>query len=230
MKKIINVLFAFVLVLMLFVPITCFATEVSAEERETEYDTIFTRLWEFVEENKTEVVSAAGSALIIAVSGIVKSLNSKETKKLEELIANVQINTNGTTKAQGSIIGAINEMIAGNNVMAEGYGNMLQGYTGMKEAYEKYESVEDDRNRLIGAVMVQNTVILEILYAVFVHNKNLPQGVKDLVVLQYANGQKALGDDEVLRAIVESVRDKINLTVTSEDNTEEVASEEETVN
>ena len=108
--------------------------------------------------------------------------------------------------------------------------NMLQGYTGMKEAYEKYESVEDDRNRLIGAVMVQNTVILEILYAVFVHNKNLPQGVKDLVVLQYANGQKSLGDDEVLRAIVESVRQKINLNSTADQSFDELTVEEEAVN
>ena len=230
MKKIINLLFAFALVYMLLAPIACFASEASGEVEETEYNTIFTRLWEFVEENKTEVVSAAGSALIIAVSGIVKSINSKETKKLEELIASVQVSANGTTKAQGSIISVINEMIAGNNVMAEGYGNMLQGYTGMKEAYEKYESVEDDRNRLIGAVMVQNTVILEILYAVFVHNKNLPQGVKDLVVLQYANGQKSLGNDEVLRAIVESVREKINLDATTELPGEEVSAEEETVN
>lgn len=230
MKKIINLLFVFALVYMLLAPIACFASEASGEVEKTEYNTIFTRLWEFVEENKTEVVSAAGSALIIAVSGIVKSINSKETKKLEELIASVQVSANGTTKAQGSIISVINEMIAGNNVMAEGYGNMLQGYTGMKEAYEKYESVEDDRNRLIGAVMVQNTVILEILYAVFVHNKNLPQGVKDLVVLQYANGQKSLGNDEVLRAIVESVREKINLDATTELPGEEVSAEEEAVN
>ena len=230
MKKIINLLFVFALVYMLLAPIACFATEASNEVKETEYNTIFTRLWEFVEDNKTEVVSAAGSALIIVVSGIVKNINSKENKKLEELIASVLTNTNGTTKAQGSIISVINEMIAGNNVMAEGYGNMLQGYTGMKEAYEKYESVEDDRNRLIGAVMVQNTVILEILYAVFVHNKNLPQGVKDLVVLQYANGQKSLGDDEVLRAIVESVRQKINLNSTADQSFDELTVEEEAVN
>lgn len=229
MKKLVNVVFVVVLVFLLLAPVSCFAQEISNVSINTKNNTLFTRIWEFVEKNRTELVSAAGSALIIAMSGMVKGINSKENKKIQELITNVQVNTNGTNKAQSSVINAINEMIAGNNVMIEGYGSMLHGYTNMKEAYEKYESVEDDRNRLIGAVMVQNTVMLEILYSVFVHNKNLPQGVKDLIVLQYANGQKALGDDSVLCAIVESVRNKINFNATSEEISGNATSEEETV-
>ena len=81
----------------------------------------------------------------------------------------------------------------------------------MREAYEKYEAVEDDRNRLVGACLVTNTALLEILSRVYVHNKNMPQGVKDVVMLIYTNAQKALSDDEVLRDVVESVKTKISI-------------------
>jgi hypothetical protein len=58
--------------------------------------------------------------------------------------------------------------------------------------------------------MVQNAAILEMLATVYVHNRNVPQGVKDLVTLRYANVEKILSNDDLLRSIVESVRDKIN--------------------
>ena len=63
----------------------------------------------------------------------------------------------------------------------------------------------------------ENTALLEMLNTVYVHNKNLPQGVKDLIVLQYVNCQKALSNDELLRQVVESVREKINAEAVTED-------------
>jgi len=80
----------------------------------------------------------------------------------------------------------------------------------MKEAYEKYETVEDDRNRLVAAVMAQNTALLDMLRTVYANSKNLPQGVKDTVMLEYANARKMLSDDEALRAVIDSVHEKIN--------------------
>jgi hypothetical protein len=103
------------------------------------------------------------------------------------------------------------------------------GYADMKAAYEANALKEDDRNRLIGAVMVQNTAILEILSSVYVHNKNLPQGVKDLVILKYANTQKAISDDEMLCSIVEAVREKINFETLAEEVSEEAESGTEVI-
>lgn len=220
MKRLFRVLLSFVLVFVLLTPITCFATELAAEGVEVSYHTIFTRLWEFVEENKTEVVSAIGSGLVLLASAVVKGVNSKENKKLTDALSVIRNDTAGTTKAQGSIIGVINQMITGNNTMTEKFDKMYK-------AYEENQTIENDRNRLLGAMMVEVTAILEMISSVYVHNKNLPQGIKDLCILQYANVQKAISDDTLLCAIVESVREKVNFEELSDASEETV---EEAVN
>lgn len=216
MKRFVEVFLSFVLVLMLLTPVTCFAVELAEEGGDAGYHTIFTRLWEFVTENKTEVISAAGSGLVIIVSAIIKGINSKSAKKQEETLNLIQTVTNGTATAQGSIIDVVNRMIGGFNIANQKVETMYQ-------AYQKNQMLENERNRLLGAMMVEVTAILEMMSSVYVHNSHLPQGIKDLVVLKYANVQKALSDDELLYAIVESVREKINFesAVTSEEVTEE---------
>jgi hypothetical protein len=214
MKRLFKFLLSFVLVFMLLTPVVSFAVEVTVEGEAIDYNTIFTRVWEFVEENKTECVSGAGSLLLLIVSGAVKIANSKASKKLSEQLNIVQTQAQEDSRVKNnvlsSIINAVNQMISGYNVMKESNDYLKTGYEDMKTAYEINATKEDDRNRLIGAVMVQNTALLEILSSVYVHNKNLPQGVKDLIILKYANAMKALSDDEILCAVVESVREKIN--------------------
>ena len=218
MKRFVKIFISFILVFIVLTPITSFAAEV-AETGGGSYNTIFTRLWEFVSDNKAEVVSAAGSLLLLIASGIVKALNSKEAKKLKESLTVIEGTTSNTTKAQGSIITVVNKMIDAVNLLAERVDKMYK-------AYEENQTIENDRNRLLGAIMVQVTAILEMQSAVYVHNKNLPQGVKDLTILKYANAQKALNDDEILCAIVESVREKVNFEEPVELPSEEVSEEE----
>lgn len=229
MKRIIKFLLSFILVFILLTPVTAFAAEVAVEGEEIDYNTIFTRVWEFVEENKTEVISAAGSGIVIVVSAIIKAANSKAVKKLDEQLTTLREDANGKNKVQKSIVDAVNQMISGYNLMKDSNEHLNTGYADMKAAYEANALKEDDRNRLIGAVMVQNTAILEILSSVYVHNKNLPQGVKDLVILKYANTQKALSDDEILCSIVEAVREKINFETPTEEVPEEAESGTEVI-
>ncbi len=219
MKRFAKIFLTFVLVFMAITPVTCFAMEIAEEGAEVNYHTIFTRLWEFVEGNKTEVVSAAGSALVLIASAAVKSVNSKETKRLGDALSLIKGETTETIKTQGSIIGVVNQMISGANIMTEKVDTMYK-------AYEENQALEKERNRLLGAMMVEVTAILEMQSSVYVHNKNLPQGVKDLCVLQYANTQKALSDDELLYAIVASVREKINFEKPNVTVPEEVSEEE----
>lgn len=165
---------------------------------EAEHD-IFTRLYEFAMSYRQELVAVAGSAVVVAIETIYERRNKKRSDDTKADVAVIKKDSSGTALGQTSMIDAVNLMIG--------------GYNSMRDSYEKYEGVEDDRNRLIGAVMVQNTALLEILMAVYVNNKNLPQGVKDLVTLRYTNAQKALGDDQKLMAIVAAVRDQINNSV-----------------
>lgn len=229
MKKRVILIFACIMIVMLFAgSLHCYATEVEAGDAQPDvadvgadavidenvvaettigeetkptvepsaYHTLYSRVLEYYNANKTEIIGLAGNGILLGVLLIVRSLFKKKIREISADIKIVKGDAAGTASAQSSVVGAVNSMI--------------DGYNDMRTAYEKYELTEDDRNKLVGAVMVQNTAILEILSLVYVHNKNIPQGVKDLVTLKYANCQKSLEDDELLRAVVDSVREKIS--------------------
>lgn len=196
MKKYIFV-FLIVAVLVCSLPISIYAeneginvSTVDTVGADAEHD-LFSRVWEYFNDNTNEVLTVAGNMIIVAFGIFTKLRNDKKTTAISEDVKAVK----KSSSAQTAVVGVVNQMV--------------DGYKGMKESYEKYQTAEDDRNKLIGAVMVQNTALLEILNTVYVNNKNLPQGVKDLVNLKYANCLKALENDEVLSAIVESVREKV---------------------
>lgn len=220
----------FVMAMLFTYPLQCFAaeaedgtgeivstldTELPAEEQmpsegisaPSTANTIFTRVYEYFIENKTEMLGIAGDVFIFILAIFVKLKNDKKTKTIAADLKIVKGDASGTALAQTSVVGAVN--------------GMIDSYNGMRQAYEKYENTEDDRNRLVGAVMVQNTALLEILQTVYVNNKNLPQGTKDLVNQKYANCLKALNDDDLLRSIVDAVREKVGKTQETESDTSE---------
>jgi hypothetical protein len=203
MNRFVKFLLSFALVFTIVTPITAFAAEITVGGEPLDYNTFFTRVWEFVENNSTAVISAAGSGLVLVANAIMKAANSKSAKQTSEQLVSLMKDT-------GSVVDVINQMIVGYNSMKDSNEHLEHGYADMKAAYEENALKEDDRNRLIGAVMVQNTAILEMFASIYVHNKNLPQGVRDLVILKYANTLKALDDDAMLCSIVEAVREKIN--------------------
>ena len=138
----------------------------------------------------------SGDTLILAGVLILRKLFKKKTTAISDDISLVKSDSSTTKTQQSSVVNATNELV--------------EAYNNMKAAYDKYESVEDDRNRLVGAVMVQNVAILDILQSVYVNSKNLPQGTKDIVNIKYANAHKTLDNDQILKAIVESVRGQIS--------------------
>lgn len=167
-------------------------------ESEEEPHTIYSRLWEYVVENKATLLGAAGDVGLLVLALLLK-----------KRVASVKGDTSVTGESQKSVVNAVNDMI--------------DGYNSLKESYDKYGLTEDDRNRVVGALVAQNTAILEILTTITVNNKNTPQGVKDITMLAYANCLKALEDDEKLKAIVTSVRDSIGAkTETEEESNTEV--------
>ena len=167
-----------------------------------EYHTIFTRLWEYCNEYKTELLGVLGDIAIFVLALFIKLRNDKRTTNIAQGIVSIKGDTSDTQKSQTSIVGVVNEMV--------------DGYNALKQSYDKYGETEDDRNRVVGALVAQNTAILEILTTVYANSKNLPQGVKDLVNLKYANCLKSLDDDEQLKAIITAVRENIGTSMTVE--------------
>lgn len=162
--------------------------EEAVETTETLH-TLFQRLVEYVEAYKAEILGVLGDGIILIVALLIKSRAT--------FIKNAATKTNDS---QNSVVAVVN--------------NMVEGYNTLTKSYETYGNTENDRNRVVGAVLATNTAILEILTLVYANSKNLPQGVKDLVNLKYANCLKTLDDDEKVKAIVMAVRENIGTSMT----------------
>lgn len=213
MKKIFTVL-CIIMALLLCLSVPCFAAEAEdvnevpevstdtaseATSEETESYTIFTRLWEFVNQYKGEVITLIGDVALIIIAIYMKLKNGKGTKEINSALDKIKYETGLSLTNQGNVVDVINNLI-------DSYNAQAAEYVRLKEAYEKYGATELDRNKVIGALSAQVATVLDILSTVYVNNKIMPQGMKDLIYIKYANCLKALENDNELASIVKAVR------------------------
>ena len=165
---------------------------------------VFSRLWEYVVKNKDTVLEIAFSAVMFILLWIIK----KKTNNLKTDVTSASANSISVADSQSGVVGVVNTMI--------------DGYNAFKSDFEKVKQSDIERDKQLAAVMVTNTAILEILSRVYPNSKNLPQGVKDVVNMTYANAMKAIGDDKQLAALVTASKSLLA------QGTEKAASEEET--
>lgn len=228
MKKIFTVL-CIIMALLLCLSVPCFAAEAedvvpeapsAASDTATddaETHTVFTRLWEFVNQYKGEVLTLIGDVALIIIALYMKLRNGKGTKEINAALNKIKEETGLSLTNQGNVVDVINNLI-------DSYNAQAAEYVRLKEAYEKYGSTELDRNKVIGGLAAQVATVLDILSTVYVNNKNLPQGVKDLVNIKYANCLKALENDGELASVVKAVRAAIGageVTESAEDKPED---------
>ena len=172
------------------------AEEQIQEVGETMYNTLFNHVYEFAERHKDTIIMVfgfVGTAYITLRDAHRKKVFDRSSDSKQSMIL---LGLEGVTSSQNGVVDVINSLVV--------------GYDEMKKKYIEYEGVEDDRNRIIGAVMVQNAAILDILCGVYANSSVLPQGVKDLTYLRYDRCQRALDDDERLKACVQAVHEIIN--------------------
>lgn len=195
MKKIFSVfLCAAVLAIILSVPMVTYAEETSDETpvTETAEPTLFTRVWEYIESNKEVVVSAAGNIVLFACAVMTYIRNKRRNNLIIGGVSKLETGTQVIGGQQSSVVNAMNSLI--------------ENYNAMADKYERYGSLEGTRDKYAVAMVTQSYAILEILHTVYANSKNIPQGVKDLINLKYANCLKQLSDDKDLLAIADSVR------------------------
>jgi hypothetical protein len=174
--------------------------EISASE---EHNTIFTRLWEFVKKYKEEIFIVVGDGILGVIiiclmrkyGKLAKSINDNCKRQVNDMIA--------IQGAQNNVVDVVNNLI-------DAYNTMSKRYTDFTAACEKYGASEEDRNKIIGALATEAGTVLDILSTVYVNNKVLPQGVKDLVTTKYAGCLKALNNECGLASIIEAVHSAAN--------------------
>lgn len=221
MKKIFITIFCLIM-LLACLAIPCFAAEaeemppeISAEatmdvvgeiSASEEHNTLFTRLWEFVKKYKEEIFIVVGDAVLIILFVCFIFKNGKITKDEVRAIEGIEGN-------QNNLIDVVNKLI-------DSYNNMAARYTDFTAACEKYGASEEDRNKIIGALATEAGTVLDILSTVYVNNRVLPQGVKDLVTAKYAGCLKALENECGLASIIDAVHTALNKTDSTKDKKE----------
>lgn len=161
--------------------------EESAEP--TEAPTFFDRIWEWVTVNATEILTVGGDIVLIAC---LIAQRVKQKKKLVELGANiitVKDDVASTMSSQKSVVNVTNELI--------------EGYNKFEKAINNFDETENERYKTMLAAFAYSKAILEVLTTVYANSKNIPQGVKDLVNLKYADVLKLVGDEDKLKEIAE---------------------------
>ena len=189
--------------------VTSFASENGTSDI-VEEETIVSRVWEWVVSNKQEIIdkSISGLSLLLVL------IFNITYKNLKSKVLNVATTTSNVELSQKNTITAINSL--GENV--ERYTDVahadIEGAVAVfKEEIAKLNSkIEEEiaRANTIAIVATETTAILEILMSVYPNSKNLPQGVKDIVNLTYANCLKTINSDEKIRNIMDALHNAID--------------------
>lgn len=150
------------------------------DEKE-ETHTFLSRVWEFVENNYPEIAATVGNVIVLILLIVNNVKSKKELLKIDSGVLK-------QTQTQSDIVDVVN--------------GLIQGYNTLEEKLSKYNDTEDERYAAVGAMVAQTKAILEILTTVYANSKNIPQGVKDLVNLKYANVLKTVEDEDKLKEVV----------------------------
>ena len=147
---------------------------------ETDNPTFLGRVGEWLNEHKVEIVTIL-TDIVMFVMLIYNPVKSKKS------LLRIGKDTSFTNNSQSEVIGGLN--------------NLIENYNAIEKKITSYENTESERYKFVAAMVVQTRAVLDILATVYANSKNLPQGVKDLVNLKYADVLKTTSDDEKLLSV-----------------------------
>ena len=167
----------------------------------SENNTFLGNVQKWLEEYSSQVVSAL-SGVVLFIYAVVNSVRQKKKMlSLTNSTAEIVGTTNSTNTAQGQVVSRMNDVIVAFNALEQKFNDNLQ--------------LEQGRYNTLAESVTLLKTILEILMSVYPNSKNLPQGVKDLITLQYADALKALksiAENGVLAGYIETSEDAVGVT------------------
>lgn len=179
------------------------------QEAEEMYHTILSRLGEWFGENK-EFVAAIGSGIATLVAYVVVVIkHGGSLAIMTEAIKRVMGKTDGVHTSQKGVVECVNTLI--------------DGYTTMKADFDALKETDEERTKMMAAVLAEVTTVMEMMQTAYAHNRNVPQSFKDTINVKYAHCMKLVDDDAELSACVGAVKHALDETAHPEgDNGEEV--------
>lgn len=172
---------------------------VDETEKQEENHTFIGRVQEYIKTNYPEIAATVGNVVLLILM-IVQYVKNK--KKLFTIDSSV----NKQTNTQSQIVDVVN--------------GLIKGYNEIEQKLADSGVTEDDRIN-IKTLIMQTRAVLDILTTVYANSKNIPQGVKDLVNLKYANCLKFVEDkNEIKEVVIESDKEEVSAEETQKSETE----------
>jgi hypothetical protein len=176
---------------------------------EDEHETVFTRLYEWFTESKTDVFTLGGSAVLFALSLILKRDMGSTAKKTIDGISRVLSKADVSDEKQNAIVGGLNEMVDGYNeiknqseevkiCIAEVTSQIATVTQSNASLEAKIDNVFNVILSLMDKEIMQNAEVMEVLSSVYANNKALPQGIKDFVALKRSENAKLVQEAAIL--------------------------------
>ena len=208
MKRIIYIVTIFTLLFIMVFPLSISAEEIDTEygyeneeKEENEYSNIFDRVYEAFCENRNDVFTLGGSAILLILTFILKKQVSSSSKTIVNGIENVLKDSGISTERQEAIVSGLNEMIDGYEEIkgqTEYVKGKIEEFKSAVERVESSNSAVDAKlaemfttlSELIVKEMRQNTELMEVLSTVYTNNEAIPQGIKDFVSLMRTENVK----------------------------------------
>ena len=182
------------LVLMLLMTFSfCVGAEedgVSANEtaEEATIAMVLDRVWEFVNDNAGDLLSATSLGSVALYIFLQKKSNGNFLSGISKVLT-----------SQRSVVAASDDNKAEVKTLSEKQEKML-------EYFEKYASSEEERGKIVSALLVEVMGLIEIQHVLCLNNANVPQAMKNLVTSTYARCLSVINDDAAIKEAVDQMR------------------------
>lgn len=164
---------------------------------------IFTRVFEFVETNIDEILTAISVAVMAAYTLYQKAKNGTLISGIGRVL-----------KSQGGVENA-------SKIVSEAVAKLDARQEQLNRYYEEYSKNESERNKVTAALLVEVMALIETNHIAYINNSNIPQSMKNLMTSKYARCLSVINDDAELRATYDEMRGILGITegATNEETT-----------
>lgn len=192
-----------------------------AEDTVDEAYTLIGRIQEYITKYTGEILTTGGDVVLLGAYAVYFVLDKRKSKDVKATLETIAGNTGNVAVSQGGVVEVANNLIDGYNAASAKIAEMMA-------TYSTFEEREENRDRLVAALLVQNEAIMEILQTAYA-NSQLPQGTKDLVIFKYARCLSLTNDNEKLDAIMHNIRFELTPAEMGEEEAMEQCEEAEEV-
>jgi hypothetical protein len=218
MKKILYIMISVMLVFVLACPIVSSAEGELTEEVvpeaeisetvETEAETepnIFTRLYEAVTENKTDIFTILSGGILFGLSLILKKDVKSVANSTISGIGKVLAKTDLTEERQNAIVEGLNGMVDSYDAIKKQSGEIVSAFSEFqaqideikgsnKSLEEAIAKISDTIVKLMDTEITQNAEVMDVISSIYLNVNSLPQGVKNFVMQKRTENAKLVDE------------------------------------